>query len=301
MSLRLGLFKLSLRFAVKRRLARMRDPQEARRIFSALARYLFRAPPFSLFLPGTLPPDTSGLWISCRPSRLPVRRRIILYVHGGGFITGSPQTHGAMLARLSRLTGMEVFAPDYRLAPEHPFPAGLDDVRDAFEALLGRGYLPDEILLGGDSAGGTLVFALLAQLCREGRAPRAVFTFSPLTDLTFASPSFTQNALTDPLFPPEGKEYLRDLYLAGHPPDDPRASPLHAKFTPPLPPVFLQYSESEILRDDSRRMAEVLRNSGGTVIEDAWPDTPHVWVLADGWVPEAREALKRVAAFIASV
>jgi len=219
-------------------------------------------------------------------------------LHGGGYIAGSPRTHAKMLARLSRLTGLEVIAPWYRLAPEHPFPAAFNDAHAAFEALLARGYSASDIILGGDSAGGGLALALLGAICAEGNPPRGLFAFSPLTDTRSLSPSFSENEHRDPLLPASQKELIADMYLAGHSPLDPRCSPILASFSTPPPPVFLQYSESEILRDDSRRMAEHLRQAGGYVPLDEWRDPPHVWVLFDGLVPEARIALNNVAEFV---
>ena len=297
MSLRLRLLNRFLRIFVKRRLARMRDPQKARRDLERAARLLFRAPPLSLILPIKTTGELPALWISNRPSRLAKRRPVILYVHGGGFVAGSPQAHAKMLARLSRLSAMEVFAPTYRLAPEHPFPAAVNDVNEAYNHLISKGYDPDDIILGGDSAGGTLALGLLARLCQEGRPPRGLFAFSPLTDFRFESRSFDENARRDPLLPSSGKERLRDMYLNGHSPQDPRVSPILATFPAP-PPVFLQLSSSEILKDESFNMAERLRDFGGAVSIDEWSDAPHVWVLFDGLLPEAREALRRVADFL---
>ena len=298
MSLRLKLLNGFLRTFVKPRLARLSQPARARADLARAARWVFRDPPLSLYLPVALAPGQSGLRIANRPSRLPARRRIILYLHGGAYIAGSPQTHAKLLARLSRLTGLEVLAPAYRLAPEHPFPAAFDDALAAFNHLTSHGYRPRDIILGGDSAGGGLALALLAHLSAEARHPRAAFAFSPLVDLRFKGASFAENAARDPLLPASGKARVLRMYLAGQPPDDPRASPLLARFNAP-PPVFLQSSEIELLRDDSARMARHLRRSGGLVVEDIWPDTPHVWVMFDGWLPEARTALQRVADFIA--
>ncbi len=282
---------------IKPRLARMRDPQTARRDLERAARLLFRAPPLSLILPIKTKDNRPALWVSNRPSRLARDRPVILYVHGGGFVAGSPQTHAKMLARLSRLSGMAVFAPTYRLAPEHPFPAAVNDIDQAYNHLISKGYQPHDIILGGDSAGGLLALGLLARLCGEGRPPRGLFAFSPLTDFRFESRSFDENARRDPLLPSSGKERLRDLYLNGHSPEDPRVSPILATFPGP-PPVFLQLSDSEILKDESFNMAQHLRSFGGDVTLDAWHDTPHVWVLFDGLLPEARRALERVAGFL---
>jgi len=202
-----------------------------------------------------------------------------------------------MLARLARLTGCEVIAPDYRLAPEHPFPAAVRDARSAWDGLIARGYQPEDVVIGGDSAGGNLALGLLAALLSEGIRPAGLYAFSPVTDLTFSGASIRANEGSDRLLPAARRGDLVRFYLGGAAPDDPRASPLLADFAAP-PPVFLQFSETEILADDSRRMAAKLRAAGAVVTLDSWPDAPHVWVLFDGFIPEAREGLKRAAAFV---
>lgn len=153
------------------------------------------------------------------------------------------------------------------------------------------------MVLGGDSAGGNLALGLLAALLAEGIRPAGLYAFSPVTDLTFSGASIRENTAADPLLPAARRDDLVQFYLAGARSDDPRASPLLAAFPAP-PPVFLQFSKTEILADDSRRIAEKLRAAGGAVTLDPWPDAPHVWVLFDGLVPEAREGLKRVASFV---
>ncbi|MCP5038264.1 MAG: alpha/beta hydrolase [Rhodobacteraceae bacterium] len=299
MSLRLRFLNLFLRGAVKPRLRHLTNPGKARLELEFGARWFFRGPPLTLALPIQLTKDIPALSIIHRPANAQhPKKPVILYLHGGGFIAGSPRSHAKMLARLSQLTGLEVVAPWYRLAPEHPFPAAINDTRAAFNALLGRGYAASDIVLGGDSAGGGLALALLGELCGEGIPPRALFAFSPLTDTQFLGASFSENKYRDPLLPASQKELIISMYLAGQSPQNPRVSPLLAAFKTPPPPVFLQYGESEILRDDSRRMAEKLRAAGGHVTTDEWAAVPHVWVLFDGLLPEARGALQRAADFI---
>ena len=298
MSWQLTLANAWMRVGVKPLLARMSQVRLARRLLDRVAPKLFRAPPLSLYRWEHLTSDLRALRICNRPgSHPPLPGKVVLYFHGGGFIAGSPLTHRHMLARLSRLTRVEVVAPRYRLAPEHPFPAAFEDACIAFDALLVRGYAPEDIILGGDSAGGSLALALLARLTTEGRAPRALFAFSPLTDMSFSGESFQANASADPALPASRSELLSDWVLTNADPTDPRISPLFAKFETP-PPVFLQFGDTEILRDDSRRMAEQLMAAGGEVTCDEWANCPHVWVLMDGLVPEARAGLKRVASFV---
>lgn len=300
MSRRLAYLNLLLRLVAKRRLARVADPAEARDDFDRTARWVFRSPPFALYLEGRVRGESAqahsvpGMWISCGPVH---QRRVILYLHGGGFVTGSPGTHKTMLARLSRLAGVRVFAPDYRLAPEYPAPAALEDARSAWDGLIALGYDPERIVLAGDSAGGGLAFALLAQLCAEGTPPAMVVGFAPWVDLAGGSDSIARNAASDALLPAARFPELAAYYAGGMALDDPRISPVHADFPDP-PPVLLQVSETELLRDDVLRMADRLRAFGGQVTVQKWADAPHVFQIFDGWVPEAREALEAAAAAI---
>jgi acetyl esterase/lipase len=280
--------------AVKPVLRRQKNVARARRSFARLTRILTRPPAHTVHLGDT---KLRGEWVWVSKAR---HRGVILYLHGGGYIMGSPQTHRAMVARLSRLSGLRAFVPDYRLAPEHPFPAALEDARAAWGRLIDLGYRPDEIVIGGDSAGGGLALALLAQLCQAGQPPRALFAFSPWTDLTLAGGSMTENAEADVLFPAYRAAELRDMIVSSKKASDPAASPLFAKF-PDCPPVFMQCSQTEILRDDTLRMGKRLRGFGAEVTVQVLPGRPHVWQLFDRLLPEARQALRETAAFIAAV
>ena len=177
MSWQLGGLNLVLRFLVKPRINRTTIAEHAALAFARGAK-LFRHPPFVRFLAKGAPRLN---WISAGPTEL---RKVVLYFHGGGYVAGSAATHQGMLARLSKLAGVEVCAPDYRLAQEAPFPAAYDDAVAAWLALRALGYRPQDIILGGDSAGGGLMLALLAYLCQTGETPRGAFAFSPWTDLT---------------------------------------------------------------------------------------------------------------------
>jgi epsilon-lactone hydrolase len=298
MSLRLRLLVAASRALVRPKLARVPDPLPLRPLFERMARRILPVPPFTLIREADLAPGLPAAIFSNRPGSHPVRpRKVVLYFHGGAFVVGHPRWFAGMLGRIARLTTCEVIAPHYRLAPEHPFPAAVDDARRAWSGLMARGYQPGDIVIGGDSAGGNLALGLLAALLAEGIRPAGLFAFSPVTDLTFSGATFTTNAASDPVLPPSRRDDLARLYLRGAAPDDPRASPLFADFPAP-PPVWLQFCEMEILADDSRRMADCLTAAGGEVTLDPWRDAPHVWVLFDGLIPEAREGLKRAAIFI---
>ena len=289
MSFRLRLATLAMRLFVRPRLVRTLTPQAARRDLDFAGRHLFRAPPFLLHLPGA-----AFDWVSVGRVR---DDRVILYFHGGAYVAGSPLSHAPLLGRISKLSGLAVAAARYPLAPEHPAPAQFDAAVAAHAALMDCGYAPGQIILGGDSAGGGLALALLAELCRRGQHPAGLFAFSPWTDLAMTGASLVENVGADPVLPVQRMQETVDQLKGNLSVTDPRISPLYARFDAP-PPVFLQVGSTEILRDDSRRMAEILVKAGGRVTLQEWPGAPHVWQLLDGYVPEARAALVDLAGFL---
>ena len=299
MTLRRHLLNGWLRRIEKPRLARTGTPDGLRRSFERTARLLFHAPRGTgqTWRHISLGADRAldMLEITPREIRSPA---VILYFHGGGFVMGSPATHAAMLGQIARRTGCRVVMPRYRLAPEHPFPAAVDDARSAWDHLLAEGVAPARIILGGDSAGGALAFSLLGLVLAEGAAsPGAVFGFSPLTDMTYGSASFRQNETVDAMLPATRAAEVNQLYLAGQPTEDPRASPIRADFSG-APPVWLTVGDTEILRDDARGMARVLADSGADVTLIERHDLPHVWPILHNFLPEARETLDSLAAWI---
>jgi epsilon-lactone hydrolase len=291
MSLRQQALVLGLRLVLRPLLARTLTPARARRDFDLLSR-LFRAPPF---VRSRVDAGIPALhWIRAGAVR---SDRAILYFHGGAYVAGSPAGYRALSGRLSQLTGLPVVAPSYRLAPEHPAPAAFDDAVRAHAALLAQGYAASRIVLGGDSAGGGLALALLAHLCARGQHPAGLFAMSPWTDLSMTGASLRGNAAADPVLPVGQMPDLVAMVRGDLAAEDPRLSPLFARFDAPSP-VLLQVGTTEILLDDTRRMADVLRAAGGQVQVAEWPDAPHVWHLADGYLPEARAALQQIAAFL---
>lgn len=287
MSLRARLLRLLLRAVARPLLAHAKEPAAARHRFLRAARLLFRAPPLSLILPSSVGPP--GLWVQNQPRGTGVA----LYFHGGGYIMGAPETHAAMLAELMRMSGLQVFLPRYRLAPEHPFPAAFEDALMAWNALIAQGYTPDRIILGGDSAGGGLALALLSHLCLAGQPPCGAFLFSPWTDMTFSGNSIRENAAQEQMLPAERLGEVRAMVSGGIDPADPRLSPLWARY-PGAPPVLVHVAETEILRDDSLRLAGPLP---GAEIRMAG-DLPHVWPIFHNLLPEARDTLDVTANFM---
>lgn len=288
MSLRLRLLNLGLRLVARPWARHVCEPEQVRRDMRRASGWLFRAAPLTVALPvllGGLPA------LSVRSRQVENRAARLLYLHGGGHMAGTPRTHISVLSWLAREARLEVIAPEFRLAPEHPCPAALDDAEAAWNALVAGGTAPGQIVLAGDSAGGGLALALLARLCAKGTPPAGLLAFSPWVDLTGTSPSITENAWRDAMLVADRMPEVTAYYLGGRAAQDPEASPLFAQF-PGCPPVLLHCSESEILRDDSLRMAEHLRRFGAEVTLQCWPDAPHVWHMFVGYLPEARAALR---------
>lgn len=225
--------------------------------------------------------------------------RVILYLHGGGYCFCSPETHRPLVARLCQNAQARGLSIDYRLAPENPFPAALDDAVNAYRWLLAQGISPNGIILAGDSAGGGLAIAT-AMALRDGGAPlpRALVTFSPWTDLALTGWTILTNAKTDPSTTWETLGICARYYLKNTPPTNPFASPLYGNFRG-LPPLLIHVGSEEILRDDATRVAEKAEAAGCDVSVEVWEGMPHVFQRF--WrLPEARGSLDRAGSFIRS-
>jgi acetyl esterase/lipase len=224
----------------------------------------------------------------------------VLYVHGGGYVSCSPATHRPVTAALARLTGRRVLSVDYRLAPEHRYPAALDDVVAAYRWLLASGVPAASVAVAGDSAGGGLALALAARARAEGLpAPACVVAFSPWTDLAGTGASVTANDGRCAMFRPENVAQFAAAYLGGASPHDPGASPLRAD-PAGFPPTLLQVGSTELLLDDARAMHERLVAAGRESRLEVYPEMMHGWQLLVGLVPEAGAALRGAARFIAA-
>jgi acetyl esterase/lipase len=231
------------------------------------------------------------------PADAPVDAPVILYLHGGAYIAGNPMHYRAMLGRLAAWSGCRVAAPVLRLAPEHPAPAAFDDAVAAHAAVVSGQGEPARVVLGGDSAGGGLALSLLAHLCAQNTRPVGLFAFSPWTDLALTGASLTLNADSDCLLPASRMAEVVALVRGGLPATDPRLSPLGAAFDAP-PPCQFWVGSDEVLRDDSRRMADRLRAAGGRVDLSEVPDVFHAWPIGAGRLPEADETLRATADFV---
>lgn len=294
MSLRLIALDLWLRSTMKRRLATASVP-DARAQMERDAALLPR-PPGAVWREAAVA-GISAWRLDPGPAADP-DAGLLLWFHGGAYCLGSPATHASMVATLALAAGTGAVLPDYRLAPEAPFPAAIEDASAVWRALRAEGWPAERIVLGGDSAGGGLVFALLHEVIASGdRPPAGVVAFSPWTDLTLSGASLRRLAWRDALLPARRIGEVCELYLAGADPTDPRASPIRGHFAG-AGPVLIQASTAEILLDDARGMAERLRADGVTVELDLWRGLPHVWQGFVGVLPEAEAALARAAHFV---
>jgi acetyl esterase/lipase len=280
--------------SVLRAMPRRENPSVGglRRSFDAMVR-MFPPPPDVRVEPGTVggvpgervtPPDAVG-------------GRTVLYLHGGGFVFGSPATHRELVARICRASGAAAWVPEYRLAPENPFPAGIEDCVAAYRGLLEEGTPPHHIVIAGDSAGGGLTMATLLSLRDAGvPLPAAAVCLSPWVDLAITGSSVDARAELDPWIPKEGLRLMANHYLAGGNPRHPLASPILANLSG-LPPLLVQVGTSEVLYDDSDRLAARAQASGVDVTFEPWDEMIHVWQFFP-MLPEAQEAVNRIGRFI---
>ena len=237
----------------------------------------------------------SGEWI-VPPNAAP--GRVLYYLHGGAYSVGSITTHRWLIGQLARAGQARALAIDYRLAPEHPFPAALEDAVAGYRWLVAQGYDPSHIAIAGDSAGGGLTLATLIYLRDAGDPlPGAAVCLSPWTDLAATGNSLQTRARTDPWFDPSGVPKTARVYLADADPWDPLASPLYADLHG-LPPLLIQVGECEILLSDSTRLAEKARAAGVDVTLEVWNGMFHVWQIFAWFVPEGRQAIERIGEFL---
>jgi acetyl esterase/lipase len=238
--------------------------------------------------------DICGEWVI--PEANYYEEKVLLYLHGGGYVSCTPRTHRPITASLARLTYQRVFAVDYRLAPEAPFPAAVDDAARAFAWLLEIGVKPQNIAIAGDSAGGGLVMATLLRLkSRQQPLPACAICLSPWVDLTGAA-SYG-NAESCAMFRPEDVGEFSGIYLNGKSPRLPEASPIFGDLHG-LPPLLIQVSTTELLFDEAEQLRKKAEKSGVACTLSAYPGLPHVWQMFIGLIPEAGAALKEIAAFV---
>jgi len=224
--------------------------------------------------------------------------RAILYLHGGGYVIGSINTHRAMAGRISRAAKARVLLIDYRLAPEHPFPAAVEDSVAAYRYLLAQGIRPGRLAIAGDSAGGGLTIAALVAI-KEAKLPMpaAGVGLSPWVDLEGIGASMTSKAKADPMVQKDGLLKMAAAYLNGKDPRSPLAAPLYADLSG-LPPLLIQVGTAETLLDDSTRLAERARKSGVNVTLEPWEDMVHVWQVFAPMLDEGQQAIDKIGTFV---
>lgn len=241
--------------------------------------------------------NVAGVAVEKATPRLANSATSIVYLHGGAYVSGSPRSYRRLVSHLAAAAGCRVVAVDYRLAPEFPYPAALDDTICVYRAVLADPTV-EKVILAGDSAGGGLALATAISLRERGApSPAALVCIAPWTDLTCSGDSMRSRARQERMMSPAGlavdaRKYAGDASL-----HDPLISPLFAELSG-LPPMLIQVGEDEVLLDDSIRLAAAAERAGVPAILQIWPRLWHVWHLYAGLVPEADEAIRAIAAFI---
>jgi acetyl esterase/lipase len=228
----------------------------------------------------------------------PATRKAILYLHGGAYVFGNCTTHRQLVSYIARACGVRALVIEYRLAPENPFPAAIEDSLAAYRALRDEGYAAGDIILAGDSAGGGLVMALLLSLRDAGeQMPAGAVLLSPWLDLTASGESMQTRARRDPWFKPPDMPIIASYYCAEDDYRNPLVSAVYADVAG-LPPVYIQVGDDEILLSDSTRIAEKIEAAGGEVTLEVWPRMFHVFQVFVHQMPESRDAIAKLVPFV---
>ncbi|WP_180863076.1 alpha/beta hydrolase [Cupriavidus pauculus] len=240
--------------------------------------------------------EVPGLWTTFPGAR---RNQAVLYLHGGGYVMHSPAQYRTLTAALALETQREVFAVDYRRAPEHPFPHGLHDALNAYKWLLTRLGEDPSIVIAGDSAGGGMAIALMMMCVHHGLPlPRGAFLISPWTDLSLSGDSIRSRAASDPVITLAGLQNFAHAYLQEHQdPRHPLASPLFGDLSG-LPPLLIHVGGNEVLLDDATRIAANAANVGVETTLKVWPSMFHAWHMWHTQLPQAADAIRQAAVFI---
>jgi len=292
-SLQSYLVNFALKRTVKRQLAKSSDISEIReRVEQRAAKY---RSPKSVSIEKEQGAPVPGEWVKRRDGQ---SAGTMLYLHGGGYSFCSPVTHRPMTTFFARRLPGKLFVPDYRLAPEHPFPAALEDAKACYDWLLEQGTAPADIVVAGDSAGGGLTLALLLALRDENKPlPAAAALLSPYTDVAATGASLDLNSKTCAMFTGDLIRGAGDGYTGTQDPKHPLISPVYASYEG-LPPLIIHASASECLLDDSTRVAHRAQTAGVNVEFEIWDGLPHVWHIFHQVLPEGRQASEKVTAFL---
>ena len=256
---------------------------------------LIQKPPKSVSVEKARINEINMEWVSHKGAS---DEKVILYLHGGGYVAGLLSMYHTLCGTLSEVSGMRVLLPEYRLAPEHPFPAALEDALSVYDWLLREGYDAKKIIIAGDSAGGGLTLATTLAIRDEGHPlPAALICLSPWTDLTFSGASHETNAEKSVILYPPNLRPWAEAYLAFADPRTPHISPAFADLKN-FPPILIQAGEEEILLDDARMVAERAQAAGVDVTLSVYEGMWHVWQTAGMLLPDARKAFEEIGEFV---
>ncbi len=234
-------------------------------------------------------------WISPSGSNLD---KVILHLHGGGYVTGGADSHLMMCIPMAQTLKARLLLPEYRLAPEHPFPAAVDDAVKVYRWMLEQGHSPKDIIISGDSAGGGLSLAAILALREAGDPlPAAIVCLSPWTDLTFAGKSHITKAKSDPVLLTDVLREWAAHYRGTEKPDHPLISPIYGDFHG-FPPLLIQVGSDEVLLDDAVMLAEKAKSAGVDVTLTVWDELWHVWPALGDLLPESKKAFEEIGNFI---
>lgn len=272
------------------------DVHKIRKRLDFIGRFLMRA--FGVRVERTTVAGLYAEWL--RPKGAPADK-VLLYLHGGAYLIGSCRSHGQMVSHIARSAGVNALVPEYRLAPEHKFPAAIEDCVAVYKELLASGIRPENIVIAGDSAGGGLTVATLLSLRDAGDPlPAAAVLLSPFLDVTSSGESAQTRADQDPWFRVSDMEVVIRNYCQTDELRNPLVSPVFANVEG-LPPMLIQVGDDEILLSDSTRIADKLKAAGSKVELEIWPGMWHVFQLFIGKMPEARVAINKIAAYLRDV
>ena len=237
--------------------------------------------------------------IDCRPVGDASDRPVVVYLHGGGFRVASALAYRSYGSHLAAALDARVVLVDYRLAPEHPFPAALDDSFAVYRAVLDEGVPPSRVIVAGDSAGGGLAASVALRSLADGPVPAGIICCSPWVDLTVTADSYVSRAELDALFSGDAAREAAALYLDGRDPTDPLVSPVFGEWQG-APPMLVLVGDAEVLLDDAHRLAAVAGEAGVDVTVRVFPEMPHIWVMSYPAFPEAVEGVEAMATFVAA-
>ncbi|OUS17116.1 alpha/beta hydrolase [Gammaproteobacteria bacterium 50_400_T64] len=280
-----------MRLTMKKKLGKSGDPAKEREFLDKMSAMSSRRPLGKYDVVG----GVSGEW---QQATLGSADNVILYLHGGAYVIGSPASHRDMVGAIADAAQARAFIVDYRLAPETLFPGAVDDAVAAYKGLLENGEKAEKIIIAGDSAGGGLTMATLVALRDEGiELPAAAVCLSPWADLTLSGDSMIVKDKVDAMLGRDSLSWFGGLYLAGQDASDPKASPIFADLSG-LPPLLIQVGSQEVLLDDAIRLNKVAKKAGVDVSLEVWDGQMHVWQLMAAIVPEGKHAIQVIGTFI---